>query len=49
MIDGLLADEFPLVIWMTGSGRNTKMNANEVIAGRANEILTAASAAARRR
>ncbi|MGF1550175.1 MAG: class II fumarate hydratase [Sphingomonadaceae bacterium] len=32
--------EFPLVIWQTGSGTQTNMNANEVIAGRANEILT---------
>jgi fumarate hydratase, class II len=40
VIDGILADEFPLVIWQTGSGTQTNMNANEVIAGRANEILT---------
>ncbi|HEY5710464.1 MAG TPA: class II fumarate hydratase [Allosphingosinicella sp.] len=33
-------DEFPLVIWQTGSGTQSNMNANEVIAGRANEILT---------
>jgi fumarate hydratase, class II len=32
--------EFPLVIWQTGSGTQSNMNANEVIAGRANEILT---------
>jgi len=38
--DGKLDDEFPLVIWQTGSGTQTNMNANEVIAGRANEILT---------
>ena len=33
-------DHFPLVIWQTGSGTQSNMNANEVIAGRANEILT---------
>jgi fumarate hydratase class II len=32
--------QFPLVIWQTGSGTQSNMNANEVIAGRANEILT---------
>lgn len=32
-------DHFPLVIWQTGSGTQTNMNANEVIANRANEIL----------
>jgi fumarate hydratase class II len=36
---GKLDDEFPLVVWQTGSGTQTNMNANEVIAGRANEIL----------
>jgi fumarate hydratase, class II len=34
-------DQFPLVIWQTGSGTQSNMNANEVIAGRANEILAA--------
>ena len=34
-------DQFPLVIWQTGSGTQSNMNANEVIAGRANELLTA--------
>ena len=33
-------DQFPLVIWQTGSGTQTNMNVNEVIAGRANELLT---------
>ncbi|MBV8972215.1 MAG: class II fumarate hydratase [Sphingomonadaceae bacterium] len=33
-------DQFPLVIWQTGSGTQSNMNANEVIAGRANELLT---------
>ena len=37
---GKLDDQFPLVIWQTGSGTQTNMNANEVIAGRANELLT---------
>jgi fumarate hydratase class II len=32
-------DQFPLVIWQTGSGTQSNMNANEVIAGRANELL----------
>ncbi len=39
VIDGKLSDQFPLVVWQTGSGTQTNMNANEVIAGRANEIL----------
>ncbi len=39
VIDGTLADEFPLVVWQTGSGTQTNMNANEVIANRANELL----------
>jgi fumarate hydratase, class II len=38
---GKLDEEFPLVVWQTGSGTQTNMNANEVIAGRANEMLTA--------
>ncbi|MGE4061865.1 MAG: class II fumarate hydratase [Rhodospirillaceae bacterium] len=36
---GKLDAEFPLVVWQTGSGTQTNMNANEVIAGRANELL----------
>ena len=40
VIDGRLDDHFPLVIWQTGSGTQTNMNVNEVIAGRANECLT---------
>jgi fumarate hydratase class II len=39
VIGGTLAGEFPLVVWQTGSGTQTNMNANEVIAGRANEML----------
>jgi fumarate hydratase, class II len=40
VIDGTLADQFPLVVWQTGSGTQSNMNANEVIASRANEMLT---------
>lgn len=40
VIDGTLADQFPLAVWQTGSGTQSNMNANEVIAGRANEALT---------
>lgn len=36
--DGGLADQFPLRIWQTGSGTQTHMNINEVIANRANEL-----------
>ena len=39
MIAGQLDDHFPLVVWQTGSGTQTNMNANEVIANRAIEIL----------
>jgi len=38
VIDGKLDDHFPLVVWQTGSGTQTNMNTNEVIANRANEI-----------
>jgi fumarate hydratase class II len=37
---GDLDNQFPLVIWQTGSGTQSNMNANEVVAGRANEVLT---------
>jgi len=40
VLDGKLDDQFVLDIFQTGSGTSTNMNANEVIAGRANEILT---------
>lgn len=40
IVAGTLDDHFPLVIWQTGSGTQTNMNVNEVIAGRANERLT---------
>ena len=38
--DGKHDDQFPLVIWQTGSGTQSNMNVNEVIAGRANEMLS---------
>jgi fumarate hydratase class II len=40
VIAGKLDAQFPLVVWQTGSGTQSNMNANEVIAGRANEMLT---------
>ena len=39
VIDGKLDDHFPLVVWQTGSGTQTNMNTNEVIANRAVEML----------
>ena len=39
VVEGLLDDHFPLVVWQTGSGTQSNMNANEVIAGCANEML----------
>lgn len=39
VIDGKLDDHFPLVVWQTGSGTQTNMNVNEVVANRAIEIL----------
>ena len=38
VIEGKLNDHFPLVVWQTGSGTQSNMNANEVIANRANQI-----------
>ena len=38
VIGGKLNDHFPLVVWQTGSGTQSNMNANEVIANRANQI-----------
>ena len=38
VIEGKLDEHFPLVVWQTGSGTQSNMNVNEVIAGRANEI-----------
>ncbi len=42
VIEGTLAGEFPLVVWQTGSGTQSNMNANEVISNRAIEILDGA-------
>src|SRR5262250_2804791 len=39
VVAGMLDEHFPLVVWQTGSGTQSNMNANEVIAGRANELL----------
>ena len=39
VINGCLDDHFPLVVWQTGSGTQSNMNVNEVIAARGNEIL----------
>lgn len=38
VIDGRLDDHFPLVVWQTGSGTQSNMNANEVVANRGNEL-----------
>ena len=39
VIEGKLTEHFPLVVWQTGSGTQSNMNANEVISNRAIEIL----------
>jgi len=39
VVEGRLDDHFPLVVWQTGSGTQTNMNLNEVIANRANQML----------
>ena len=39
IMEGKLNDNFPLVVWQTGSGTQSNMNANEVIANRGNQIL----------
>ena len=39
MIEGRFDDNFPLVVWQTGSGTQSNMNANEVISNRAIEML----------
>lgn len=46
VIAGTLNDHFPLVVWQTGSGTQSNMNANEVIANRGNEIAAGLSAGA---
>src|SRR6516164_4001298 len=45
ILDGKLDDHFPLSVYQTGSGTQTNMNVNEVIANRANEILGGARGA----
>lgn len=39
VLEGELSEHFPLVVWQTGSGTQSNMNTNEVIANRANQIL----------
>ena len=39
VLAGRWDDEFPLVVWQTGSGTQTNMNVNEVLANRASELL----------
>ena len=39
IVDGRFATHFPLLVWQTGSGTQSNMNVNEVIANRANELL----------
>ena len=39
VLAGLHPDEFPLAVWQTGSGTQTNMNVNEVLANRASELL----------
>lgn len=41
VVAGKLDDQFPLVVWQTGSGTQSNMNVNEVVANRASEILGA--------
>ncbi len=47
VVDGLHAVEFPLVVWQTGSGTQSNMNVNEVLANRASELLGGGRGAAR--
>jgi fumarate hydratase class II len=47
VISGLHEDEFPLSVWQTGSGTQTNMNLNEVLANRASELLGGARGEAR--
>ncbi len=48
VLDGRHSEEFPLVVWQTGSGTQTNMNVNEVLANRASEILGGARGEGRR-
>ncbi len=47
ILAGRFGDEFPLSVWQTGSGTQTNMNANEVLANRASELLGGARGTAR--
>ncbi|UJF32929.1 class II fumarate hydratase [Paenibacillus hexagrammi] len=47
IIAGRHDDEFPLVVWQTGSGTQSNMNVNEVIAHRGNELLAASGSSSR--
>lgn len=47
VIEGKWNDEFPLVVWQTGSGTQSNMNINEVLANRANQLLEARGSEAR--
>ncbi len=47
VLAGMHADEFPLSVWQTGSGTQSNMNVNEVLANRASELLGAARGAGR--
>ncbi|MEK3884695.1 class II fumarate hydratase [Paenibacillus sp. PL2-23] len=47
ILSGKWDEEFPLVVWQTGSGTQTNMNVNEVVARRANQILESRGSAAR--
>jgi fumarate hydratase class II len=49
ILDGKLLDEFPLAVWQTGSGTQSNMNVNEVIANRGNEIAGKKTPASERR
>ena len=46
LLEGRLDGNFPLVVWQTGSGTQSNMNVNEVLANRANEILTGGAGSA---
>ncbi len=48
ILEGRHADDFPLVVWQSGSGTQTHMNMNEVLANRASELLGGGRGAARR-
>jgi fumarate hydratase class II len=47
VLAGAHADQFPLVVWQTGSGTQTNMNMNEVLANRASELLGGSRGSAR--